>query len=187
MWKRYHCPGLSGRENRGNMKRVFAFLLAALLLAGCGSRQPRETETYPVEAEDELAAMPEFYEEEEAEVMPFLQIEIGSHVLLASFAETAAAAELMQKLEEGPFPVSVSNYGGWEKVGQLPFSLPASDTRLDAQPGDIMLYTGDQIVLFYGENTWSYTRLGVIDAQSDELKAALSGHENQITLSLVWQ
>lgn len=167
------------------MKRFLAFLLAALLLAGCGSRQPRETEVYP--AEDEEAPLPEFYEEEEADVMPCLQIEIGDHTLLASFSETAAAAELMQKLEEGPLSVPVSNYGGWEKVGKLPFSLPASDTPLDAQPGDIMLYTGDNIVLFYGENSWAYTRLGVIDAQSEELKAALSGHENQITLSLVWQ
>lgn len=167
------------------MKRFFSFLLAALLLAGCGSRQHRETEVYPTE--DEEAAAPEFYEEEEADVMPCLQIEIGDHTLLASFAETAAAAELMQKLEEGPLSVSVSNYGGWEKVGQLPFALPASDTRLDAQPGDIMLYTGSNIVLFYGENSWAYTRLGVIDAQSEELKAALSGRENQMTLSIVWQ
>ena len=62
----------------------------------------------------------------------------------------------------GTLAVAVSDYGGFEKVGSLGQALPASDRRMNAQAGDIMLYNSRNVVLFYGTNTWSYTRLGTV-------------------------
>ena len=69
----------------------------------------------------------------------------------------------MELLEEQPLTIQMQNYGGFEKVGSLGESLPASDQQTTTQPGDIVLYQGDQIVIFYGSNSWSYTRLGRVD------------------------
>ena len=66
-------------------------------------------------------------------------------------------------LREAPVTLQLRDYAGFEKVGQLGTALPAEDSRITTRPGDIVLYQGDQIVMFYGSNSWSYTRLGYID------------------------
>ena len=79
-----------------------------------------------------------------------MKLEIGNAVLFAEFADTDAAHALREKLTQSSVTIDVSNYGGWEKVGDLPWSLPANDEQTTAHPGDIMLYVGHSIVLFYG-------------------------------------
>ena len=76
-----------------------------------------------------------------------------------------------------------SNYGGFEKVCPLGTRLSSQDEYTVAQPGDVMLYAGSNIVLFHGSNSWEYTRLGWIDEMT-KLTGILSGNENEITLSL---
>lgn len=174
-------------------KHAAALVLALLLmLGGCGREtavQPAETATVPpagteetarsAPAEEETAATQETGEEEN-----LLYIQIGDTTLTAEPAATEAADALMELLEEGPLTVQVENYGGFEKVGELLRALPRQDSRITTKPGDIMLYQGDSIVLFYGSNTWSYTRLGTIrDVSGKELAALLGGTETQITLS----
>lgn len=111
-------------------------------------------------------------------------IQIGDTTLTAAPADTEAADALMELLEDGPLTVRVENYGGFEKVGELPQALARQDTRITTRPGDIMLYQGDSIVLFYGSNTWSYTRLGtILDVSGSDLAAVLGGAETQIILS----
>lgn len=65
-----------------------------------------------------------------------------------------------------PVTVKMSAYGGFEQVGNLGKNLPRNDTHITAKPGDIMLYSGNQIVIFHGHNSWSYTRLGKITGKS---------------------
>lgn len=114
-----------------------------------------------------------------------IKITIDGRTLTATLADSDAAKALAEKLAEGPVTISMSNYGGFEKVGALPWSLPTSDTRLTTKPGDIMLYTGDNIVIFYGENTWAYTPLGVLDTTDPEEISDFVGNGNkQVTLSL---
>lgn len=114
-----------------------------------------------------------------------INITIDGRTLAATLADNDAAKALAEKLAEGPVTISMSNYGGFEKVGALPWSLPTSDTRLTTKPGDIMLYTGDNIVIFYGENTWAYTPLGVLDTTDPEEISNFVGNGNkQVTLSL---
>lgn len=100
--------------------------------------------------------------------------------------DNAAVEELLKKLEEGDITYTAENYGGFEKVGNLGFSLPQSDTQITTVAGDVMLYLGENIVLFYGSNTWAYTKIGKMQGFTDEeLKDILSTpNEVAVTISL---
>ena len=103
----------------------------------------------------------------------------------ATLVENSATAELISILEEGPITLSMTENGGFEKVGNLPQSLPTSDVRQTAQSGDIMLYIGNVMCIFYGSNTWAYTKLGTMDDMtSSQIKEFLSGNPVSISLSL---
>lgn len=92
---------------------------------------------------------------------------------------------LVAALKEASISYEANDYGGFEKVGSLGRSLPASDTQITTQPGDVILYNGNQIVLFYGSNSWSYTRIGKIEYGTlDELKSFLKAGQGKITVSL---
>ncbi|MDE6006111.1 MAG: hypothetical protein K2G67_00960 [Muribaculaceae bacterium] len=65
----------------------------------------------------------------------------------------------------------MNDYGGFEKVGELPWSLPTSNSQISTVPGDVMLYLGNNIVILYGTNSWWYTRLGKIEGMTaDEIR-----------------
>lgn len=101
----------------------------------------------------------------------------------ATLADNMAASKLAEMLSGGPLTFGLSDYAGFEKVGDLGFSLPVENERITTAPGDIVLYQGDQIVCFYGENTWSYTRL----ARMDDLagwEEALGSGAVELTLAL---
>lgn len=114
-----------------------------------------------------------------------INITIDGRTMSATLADNEATKTLVEKLAEGPVTITMSNYGGFEKVGALPWTLPASDTRITTKPGDIMLYTGNNIVIFYGENTWAYTPLGKLETtDSKEISNFVGSGDKQVTLSL---
>ena len=85
--------------------------------------------------------------------------------------------------ENLPLTVKMSMYGGFEQVGSLGRSLPRNDKRITTNAGDIVLYSGNQIVIFYGSNTWAYTRLGKItDKTVSELADILGVSEVTLTI-----
>lgn len=99
--------------------------------------------------------------------------------------DNTATETLMSKLQDGPVSVTLNSSGGFEIWGPLGFSLPTSNQQITAQPGDVILYNGSNICLFYGSNSWSYTRLGHIDGLSqDELRTFLKAGENNINVTL---
>lgn len=71
--------------------------------------------------------------------------------------------------------ISMSMYGGFEQVGSIGQSLPRDDRQITTAAGDIVLYSGSQLVLFYGSNSWAYTRLGHMELPQQELKTLLGG------------
>ena len=78
----------------------------------------------------------------------------------------------------------MSMYGGFEQVGSLGMTLPRNDTRITTDPGDVILYSGNQMVVFYGSNTWAYTRLGhITDKTNEELTQMLSNGNVTITIT----
>ena len=114
-----------------------------------------------------------------------INITIDGRSMSATLTDNDATKTLVEKLAEGPVTILMSNYGGFEKVGALPWSLPASDTRITTKPGDIMLYTSNNIVIFYGENTWAYTPLGTLDTTDPkEISDFVGNGEKQVTISL---
>lgn len=114
-----------------------------------------------------------------------LYVTANGETRTATLADNAAAEALRRMLSDGPVTVDMHDYGGWEKVGALPQSLPASNSQITARPGDIMLYQGYQMVVFYGNNSWSYTRLGKIDgATASDIKSWLGTGSVDVTLSL---
>ena len=110
-------------------------------------------------------------------------VQIGENTLHVRLAENESAASLREMLREGPLTLPCSNYGGFEKTCPLGTALPVDETETTAQPGDVMLYAGDRLVLFYGANQWNYTRIGWLE-ETDGLAELLGGPETEIVLSL---
>ena len=112
-------------------------------------------------------------------------LKVGGNTMTATLTDNEATRELTKLLEHGDLTIRMSDYGGFEKVGALPQSLPTSNTQITTEPGDIMLYQGNQMVIFYGPNSWSYTRLGKIDgATASNLRQFLGNGNITMTLSL---
>lgn len=112
-----------------------------------------------------------------------MNVQVGESSFTATLESNAAVTALAAMMRDAPIVLSMSDYSGFEKVGSLGTSLPASNSQITAQAGDIVLYNGDQIVIFYGSNSWSYTRLGKIDDLSG-WESALGGGEVTVTFSM---
>ena len=108
---------------------------------------------------------------------------VGETIFSAVFAENSGAQALKRLLTDGDITIQMSDYGGFEKVGALGQSLPTENSQTTTQAGDIVLYQGNQIVMFYGSNSWSYTRLGNINDLTGWEEALGSG-DITVTFSL---
>lgn len=103
----------------------------------------------------------------------------------ATLVDNDATQALVEKLRNGDVTVTLNSSGGFEIWGALGFSLPTDNEQINAQPGDIILYNSSNICMFYGTNSWSYTRLGKIDGLSEnELRTFLKAGESNITVTL---
>ena len=114
-----------------------------------------------------------------------MYITIGGVTKTATLVDNAATRELAASLQETSVTVTLNSSGGFEIWGALGFSLPTSNEQVNAQPGDIVLYNGSNICMFYGTNSWSYTRLGKIDGLTEsELRTFLKAGESNISVTL---
>ena len=92
-----------------------------------------------------------------------MNVQIGNTSFTATLEDNAATSELIEMMREAPISISMNDYSGFEKVGPLGRSLTTDNHQTTTSAGDIVLYSGNQIVMFYGSNSWSYTRIGKID------------------------
>ena len=114
-----------------------------------------------------------------------IKITVSGKSLPVKIEDNEATKALVAALREASITYEADDYGGFEKVGALGRSLPTSNTQITTQPGDVILYSGNQIVLFYGSNSWSYTRIGKMDYGSlNELKSFLKAGQGKISVSL---
>ena len=114
-----------------------------------------------------------------------LYITIGNQTLPVTLVKNNATEALMAALAANPITYEADDYGGFEKVGALGMSLPTNNQQLTTQAGDVILYSGNQIVLFYGSNSWSYTRLGRIEYESlEQLKSFLKAGQGRVSVTL---
>jgi hypothetical protein len=126
--------------------------------------------------------MAETSEGQEAEAM---KLWIGETAVSVAWEDNDAVRALRKLVAEQPLTIEMSMYGGFEQVGSIGTDLPRNDTQTTTQAGDIVLYAGDQMVVFYGSNSWAYTRLGrVTDKTAGEMAELLSGGDVTITVAM---
>lgn len=123
--------------------------------------------------------------QKESQMPDKIQISIDGKTLPVAIENNAATKALVEALRAASITYTARDYGGFEKVGALGRSLPASDSQITTQAGDVILYSGNQLVLFYGSNSWSYTRIGKMEYGSmDALKSFLKAGEGDIRVTL---
>lgn len=176
------------------MRRQVLFcllLVAALLLVGCAKQESTDkqdistshpeivvdSDTIPSKVESEEIPLPESEVEEK-----LLELTINGMVIDVQWEDNETVTELLTIAKESPIVVNTTLYGGFEQVGSLPQSLPRNDVQITTEPGDIVLYSGDQLVVFFGTNSWSYTKLGHINLSEDELKELLGSNTAAIEI-----
>ncbi len=115
-----------------------------------------------------------------------LHLAINGMEVAVNWESSESVDAVIELVRSEPLTVQMSMYGGFEQVGSLGASLPRNDVQTTTQSGDIVLYSGDQIVVFYGSNSWTYTRLGKIaDKSAAELTELLGSSD--VTISLSWE
>ena len=165
------------------MKRVlYAVAVAAFLLAIAGCTSPKSSASEapaPQQTPQQEAAPTEgqasnaMADEGETNLM---KMSIGGTDVTVEWEDNQAVADLQALVADAPLTVNLSMYGGFEQVGSLGTTLTANDVQTTTAAGDIVLYSGNQIVVFYGSNSWAYTRLGHITSQDADGMANLLGH-----------
>lgn len=193
-------------------KEVLVVLAGMIILALCGcaagerandvdgGEEPvvaEQSETVPVEPDDdgpeaqngtaeEASAEPaELPAPAEGREMNEFYIQVNGLSLTVEPQGNSSAAALMALLAEGDIVVNARDYGGFEKVGALPQGLPTNDEPITTEPGDVILYQGNQITVYYDENSWNFTRLGKIkDVSAEALRDILGEGDVELRLSL---
>ena len=180
-------------------QRIIAVMLSALMTA-CGSSCAGESENVPghqPDASDTSAATGSTEGEETDEETSSKEetaVNIDSAEISMTIGDTAVEVEWLENdsvkaikemLAGGSLTIQMSMYGGFEQVGSLGQAITRNDSQTVTEAGDIVLYSGNQIVVFYGSNSWSYTRLGrITDKTPSELTDLLGSGDVTITLSL---
>lgn len=166
------------------MTRILYLLLAVLGLSACGNgSSPTDSAPPPSQSVISEQESSQSQDNSSSQEEPMLKITVGDQELLATFADNSSAEAFRDLLAQGPVTISMDDYGGFEKVGSLGTTLTRNDTRITTQPGDVILYQGNQITIYYGTNTWNYTRLAKVNDSTD-LQAKLGTGTVQVTFSL---
>ena len=113
-----------------------------------------------------------------------MRMKIGETAVEVAWEDNESVAALKELARDG-LRIEMSMYGGFEQVGPIGKSLPREDQQTTTQAGDIVLYSGNQLVVFYGSNSWAYTRLGrITDKSASELGELLGNGDVMITFTL---
>ncbi len=186
------------------MKRIFSVLLSAFLcivFAGCDNAEAPsidhsayhvfsagDTEISNSDSASKNVSDDTVSESITSEVTiseDTMYIIIGEHTLSVKMADNSSAEALIELLKDGDITVEAHDYGNFEKVGPLGVKLPTNDEQITTKSGDVILYQGDKITVYYDTNSWSFTLLGrVQDVTDSELKSILGDGDVTMVLSL---
>ena len=173
----------------GKLFWLMLVLFLALSISGCG-KQP--VSDYPTGKTESVGVSVSEQTEDSAsgeqvasETKAVLQMRIGDTLVTVEWEDNESVQALRNLCTDTPFTIQMSMYGGFEQVGSIGESLPRNDVQTTTEAGDIVLYSGNQLVVFYGTNSWGYTRLGHITGQDAAGMAELLGNGDvTITLSM---
>ena len=178
------------------MIRLIPIILAGLLCISCVGRDADSIISEAIDNESQVEGAGDYTaditdenivvtENEEDVEMSVFYIEAGGTVFTADFADNTSADAFRELLVLGDLTIEMSDYGNFEKVGGIGESLPQNNESITTEPGDIILYQGNSITIYYDTNTWSFTRLGKIaNVTRDELLDALGDGDVTVTFSL---
>ena len=144
-----------------------------------------ETNSAKTDNATETSIQEQVTEKIKEENIDMIKIKVNSNILEVKLEDNEATKSLVERLKNGDISVNANEYGGFEKVGSLGFNLPRNDKSITTSAGDIVLYQGNQISLFYNSNSWSYTKLGrVQNVSGAELKNILGSGDVTLILSI---
>ncbi len=155
------------------MKRYWIIVLIAicvLMLSACASQGNRNIS---VGENSNTGTNENNITQEETKMK--MNVQIGDYTFTATLEQNQAVNEFVEMMRKAPVTIEMSDYAGFEKVGPLGKALTTDNHQTTTTEGDIDLYSGNQIVIFYGSNSWSYTRIGKIDDLTNWKKALGSG------------
>ena len=164
------------------MKKILSLLtVLCLAFSACGNND--DEDVTPVEPQNIIQNVEQ---QTNTEIpMDKLLITINGKTLTADFADNSSAKAIAEALKQSPITYKADDYGNFEKVGDLGQSFPKNDENITTEPGDIILYQGHNLCIYYAQNTWSFTRIAKIKGISkDELKEFLGEGEITVTLSV---
>ncbi len=167
----------------GNTQTETSVSATAATTAATEAAQPQTTAPVGNEAPQENPQQTE--QPKEVQNMT-LQMTIGDTPVSVAWEDNEAVQALKALCENQPLTIDMSMYGGFEQVGSIGSDLPANDMQTTTSAGDIVLYSGNRMVVFYGSNTWAYTRLGHISDKSEEEMTQLLSNGN-ITITLTYR
>ena len=167
-------------------------MVCAVLLSACGSstgkpeaNTPPPAEAAPAQGSPQAPApdgIPESTQPMAVEETD-MKLLIGDTEVTVQWEDSESVAALRELAADEPLEIAMSMYGGFEQVGPLGTSLPRKDEQTVTEAGDIVLYAGNQIVVFYGSNSWAYTRLGrITDLSAGELAELLGSGDTSLTI-----
>lgn len=158
-----------------------AILMASILfvLSGCTAQKSISTESQTTSSQTESVIPVEPSDEETQKAKDAMRLLIGETEVPVTW-ENNASVEALKELS--PVTIQMSMYGGFEQVGSIGQSIVRNDVQTETSYGDIVLYSGNQIVIFYGSNSWAYTRLGHVDLSQREMREMLGSGDVAITL-----
>ena len=184
------------------MEKIVSIFMSALLMlavSSCSHQIPvsiNETSNTEIsEVESSLEVSEETSEisetessievsEENSNNIYVLKIETNGNVFYADFEDNSSAEALKEKLNSGSITINMHDYGNFEKVGELPFSLVRNDEYITTSSGDVILYQGNQLTIYYDTNSWNFTRVAKIRNADSTLKDKLGEGNIFVTFSL---
>lgn len=158
--------------------KILYLLCILVLLSACGS----SGNSNPLSSSQEKNII---NAEQEGETEKMLSMKIGNASVQVDWENNNSVSSLKELCKNKPLTINTHRYGGFEQVGSIGSSLPTNDKQMTTNSGDIVLYSGNQIVIFYGSNSWAYTKLGrITNKTDDELSELLGKDKVTITLNL---
>ena len=162
-------------------ERIFLCLLLATVSLLCSCSEQRYVPD-SISSHAEITAKPRTTRSETSTTLPGpepqekeLTMIVNGMALDVSWEDNETVEELLVYAQNGTITVNTTIYGGFEQVGSLPQSFSRNDVQMTTEPGDIVLYSGNQLVVFFSSNTWNYTKLGHINLAAEKLAGLLGG------------
>lgn len=171
---------------RGIAVSLMIFMLFSLSACSGGGKEADNTDPEATEAAvQQESSTAENTSEEPVDKEEFtMKMTINDTPVKVTWENNESVKALAKMAEAGPVTIETEPYGGFEQVGSIGQTLPSNDTNIKTKAGDIMLYTSSQMVIFYGSNSWAYTRLGrITDKSNSELRDLLSGYGCKVTIT----